>query len=316
MSAPRMHGRVWAPGRLIRLMFLWLLLLPARAFAEADLTTVLVPEGEDAQVYREASWDRLAALGGMAISPDGRLLAAAYQGKVRIWAVPTGRLVRDFPAKGSIEALNFSPDGRLLAVGQFLGTQLWEVETGRSVRILKEEVPTPSPGSPTSYIRAVQSVHFISDGKFLAATGSCDHKARLWEVATGQLVRVFSVSEGDITAVRFSPDGKLLATNFDTGVPEERGVRLWDVATGNAVRTIADAATTVSFSPDGKWIAAGTRDGFMQWNAATGEPVNPQVGTPQPLSVKDVAYSADGKLLIMALNFQKPQRFGTSLPAS
>jgi len=59
-------------------------------------------------------------------------------------------------------------------------------------------------------------------GKY-ALTGSQDHTARLWDVVSGQQLRVFTGHADSVPGVAFSPDGKLVLTSSMDG-----SVRLWE----------------------------------------------------------------------------------------
>jgi WD40 repeat protein len=55
---------------------------------------------------------------------------------------------------------------------------------------------------------------------------------RLWDAATGQLVRVFKGHRGAVRAVAFSPDGaRVLSGSYDNTV------KLWDAASGELLRS-------------------------------------------------------------------------------
>jgi WD40 repeat protein len=124
---------------------------------------------------------------------------------------------------------------------------------------------------------AVRAAAFSSDGRHLA-TGSADGTARLWDLAALQdhaPHRGRWLAGGFLSAVvAFSPDGRRLA------MPEPwKGagrIHLWDLQTGHEVVCKGDAQammTSVTFSPDGRWLVAGSMDRLAHvWNAVTGEP--------------------------------------------
>ena len=144
----------------------------------------------------------------------------------------------------------------------------------------------------------VTSVAFAPDGKLLAS-GSWDHTIRLWDAATGRLVRLIQPKEGWIWSVAFSPDGRLLATGGDH---RGRKVRLWEVATGKCVATLAghaDAIHAVAFAPHGKTLVTACYDGTTRvWEIATEKELFQFSAGESRLNA--AAFSPDGKLLATA----------------
>jgi len=65
-------------------------------------------------------------LRGLAISPDGRTLAAAIRKEVKLWDVGTGELKRTLRGHGNwVGSIAFSADGKALASGGSDGVRLW-----------------------------------------------------------------------------------------------------------------------------------------------------------------------------------------------
>src|SRR5262249_61567037 len=80
----------------------------------------------------------------------------------------------------------------------------------------------------------------------------------LWDLATGKELRSFG--QGTLLRLRFSLDGKLLATSSS----EDPTVRLWDTASGRELRRFSphiQSATSFTFSPDGRTLAIGDSAG-------------------------------------------------------
>jgi hypothetical protein len=140
----------------------------------------------------------------------------------------------------------------------------------------------------------VAAVAFSPDGKTLAS-GSQDNTIKLWEAATGQLIRTLSGHTDPVTSVAFSPDGKTLAS----GSADQHTMKLWEAATGQFIRTFSGHSrwiTSVAFSPGRKTLASGSLDQTIKlWEAGTGQLIRTLSGHTDP--VTSVAFSPDGKTL-------------------
>jgi len=122
-----------------------------------------------------------------------------------------------------------------------------------------EDIVTEPIRTFSGHSGAVASVAFSPDGAKVL-TGSYDNTARLWDAATGVIIRSFSHS-GRIKSVAFSPDGTKVLTGADW---PDNTANLWDAATGSLTRTFSghtDWVYSVAFSPDGMKVLTGSRDG-------------------------------------------------------
>jgi WD40 repeat protein len=105
-----------------------------------------------------------------------------------------------------------------------------------------------------------------------------------------------------VNAVRFSPDGKTLATGGGE-LSRTGDIVLFDVATGKPIKTCkdrhADTVLCLDFSPDGKLLASGAADKIARvTDIASGKQVNLFEGHTH--HVMGVAFRSDGRVLATA----------------
>ncbi|KIW16736.1 hypothetical protein PV08_03925 [Exophiala spinifera] len=100
---------------------------------------------------------------------------------------------------------------------------------------------------------------------------------------------------GYVFSVRYSPDGKQLASQSDDGT-----VRLWDTTTGKCLYTL-EGHNPVVFSPNGQHLVSDTWDGPLQLvEATTGECL--QILKNHKRGACSVAFSPDGRQLALVSN--------------
>ena len=236
----------------------------------------------------------------LAFAPDGKALAVGFGNAVELWDPATGETRPILKGGDLVGAVAFAPDGRALAAG-FGGSTLRPGEVIVRGLAAGGAAWTGSVGNSS-----VTAVDFSPDGRTVA-TGSVEHRharggpseVRLWDAATGRLLRTIEGDSDGARALAFAPDGRSLAAAFWTG-----GVILWDLRPVVPRQVFKDRITAgamaVAFSADGGTVAAGgfrsrnhlERPGTVKtWDAATGAPKRSLATDADPAS--SPAFAAD-----------------------
>jgi WD40 repeat protein len=218
---------------------------------------------------------------GTQFSADGRRLAGVSPDGFRVWEVKTGRLIRHFAVRPLGFSLLLSPDGRFLAGNTVDGFKVWNVKTGRDTFQLKGQLLNPT---------------FSPNGKWLGAVLPRTNFAnppelRIWDAATGREIATLKGEPRTFpTALLFCPDGKHVAAAFGNKV------HLWNATSGETVGESRPLSVSLlSFSNDGKRLAAVSQDTVTLFSTRTGKEVlSFKAGGP----VQYLAHSPDGKRLL------------------
>ena len=219
---------------------------------------------------------------GIAVCPDGRLLATAGgDGPAHVWDLTTGRAIGRFSPFEVIDVA-FSSDCTTLATGENgFAARIWNVETGLELEAFY------------GHTSRVEAVDFSPDGSRLVSASS-DGTVRLWDLETGRPGLVLSGLGASVENVDFSPDGSRVVGGGSAGTAV-----VWDVApTGSRELLTIEAPTgsRVSLSPDGSRLASGGEDGTTRvFDAATGEETAALEG---PAPVTHAVFGPDGSTIL------------------
>jgi WD40 repeat protein/energy-coupling factor transporter ATP-binding protein EcfA2 len=269
------------------------------------------------------------AVVGVAISPDGTLVATGSgrispldkqtDNSLRIWKTDTGeQLFRLGEAEGghtdTVLGVAFSPDGRTLATSS-LDEQiiLWDVETGTVIRRWqgqKDWVTRVAFTPDGQYLISVSGNFFIT-ALPIPGLSTKDASVAMWDVATGELVRIFGEPgeghQGPIMSLAISPDGRYAVTGDTNGL-----MIVWDIASGEEVRRMespGDWVSSLAYTPDGRaFVAALGKPSIggsgasstvaALWDVETGERLRQFVGHTNVVIA--VAVSPDGRTVLTA----------------
>ncbi len=176
----------------------------------------------------------------LAFAPDSTTLVRAGWKSVKLWDSKTGEPIRTLtPTKGTIFAIAFSLDGQTLVGGGNIPTEdvnqqaglvtLWKLTTGQIIHTLE------------GHTGGVHAVAVSPNGKMVASggdsrgrlSGGSPSEIRLWDIATGKLMRTVNEGQGVVRGLAFAPDGKTLV------YCDDRSIGVVNVQTGKVERVLA-----------------------------------------------------------------------------
>jgi WD40 repeat protein len=202
-------------------------------------------------------------------SSDGKLLVCGTIDKeVQVWDVASGKRIHVFKDhQAPITRVAFLPGGEVTSNGQDQHTRVWDAATG------KQRLALNHPDVPWG-------LAITTDGRLIATgtgghtegnpimhrmTKGVDHVIRLWDAASGQVVRELKGHTDMVYALAFSADGRTLVSGGWDGA-----IRVWDVATGTELAKAQGQGSVhaLGITPDGSQVVVGGGE-----NRSAGAPI-------------------------------------------
>lgn len=214
----------------------------------------------------------------VAFTPDGSKLASGHEDKkLRLWDVESGKLIRELPADGSVEAIAFAEDGRLFYGG------------GKTIVICEPDFKRK--GTATGHSSEVRSIVVSRDGKAFLSAG--DNTIRVWDSRNGKQLTFIRVAGKGALSVDVSRDEKTFAVAHGN-------ISIVDVSTVKVDEEIkAQDADRVLFASDGRAVISAHEGGAVTvWNANSGSEISRITG--HEGKVADIAILSGGTMGITA----------------
>ena len=197
-----------------------------------------------------------------AFSPDGKYIATGgHDNTIKLWNIENGRQIRSFNQHtDKIKTVAFSPDGtKLLSASSDNKAIVFDVLTANVLAVFVTNKD------------ALMGAYFSPDGSKVITMTNRD-QTQIWDIKTASLLGTYKKGfSAKVHSLWFSPDGtKVLSySNY-------KEAKLINIESKKDVLTLPfDKTNSMSYSPNGKYIAIGSAKLFAKvFDAETGKEIN------------------------------------------
>ena len=214
-----------------------------------------------------------------------RLVSSDSKGDIKIWDIKNYSEIRTISGKDWISSVCFTPDNKFI-LGEFTFKNrvgLWDANTGSLITFFDIK-------------NQIGSMDISPDGSKIAL--SCYHQIQIWSLKSRQ--QLLSIDDNSVNgfAIRYSPNGKLLASGQGDGE-----IKIYDPNTLSIIFTLNGhfkPVLSISINYDDKFMVSGSSDQMIKiWNLQTRTEVKSLVNEHKG-TIKAVAFSPNSNLFATA----------------
>ncbi|MFD0035585.1 protein kinase [Streptomyces sp. NPDC127172] len=222
---------------------------------------------------------RLHVSEGIALVPISGGDYFSSNGCVQVWDVRSGQLRTTFDGLNWRAAAEVSPDGRCALISGYPDhtIRLWDLDTGQCRQVL-------TGGADVAVKRFSADGRFVITGEYFWAVPEGSRSGggviRIWDLDTGECLRVLTGHVSEVTALNVSPDNRFVLSGST-----DNTARLWEFESGRCLRTLRghkrDVEAVLLDTSTQTALTASSDNTIRQWNLP-GQSVGPfQVSQPR-----------------------------------
>jgi len=199
----------------------------------------------------------------MAISPDGRFALVGTQaltvpdehgkGELFLWDLATGEIARRFENTADVTKIDFNAAGDRALTSSAWGKHitLWDVTTGQPITRIDHDI--------------LNAVAFSPD-ETAALGASEDGRLLLWDLATGEMVRLYIGHDAVLYEVLIHHGNRTVVSNS----PGAGSFILWDFDTAQELRRFGGPRfggwpMNIAFHPNGNVLTSSEVGDIIEW---------------------------------------------------
>ena len=224
----------------------------------------------------------------VAFHPDGMHFFGGTENGIRRWRVADGQEVGKQTGM-DMNAISVSRDGKWVVCGTTKGTSVWDAELERKVVEVED----------TTFVGAVDVSP--ESTRFATGAGSSDGRASIWSITTGERLVGPLEHDRDVKGVKFSPDGKHIATVCPDSI------HVFNSYNGDQLITIDNpmldlyAITPIVWPSDGQLFATSGGGKIKSFDTSTGSQLAEWEA--RSWGVESIAMSANNRFIASLAGF-------------
>lgn len=227
----------------------------------------IVTGGKDTVLWDAKTGEKLRTFEGLQkphFSPDSRKLLTSDSDKASVWDIHTGGLVHTFTYDPYrlLYGATYSPNGLFIVSFHMNGFVMWNAISGEVIRAIDDY--------------DVRYAQYSPDGRFILINS--DLLLAIMDAQTGDLIRSVHTTADWSLSGKYSPTGRFITATSTERFEEAYYIDIIDTETYEILYGLeghTDTISSVTFSPDEKFIVTASWDGTaIVWNAGTREPIH------------------------------------------